>query len=87
MQLRKKGEEKGGGGKHPAVLEGLNLQPQGYSGLGASMSHIRGISKAGGAGQRVPQKGSDARLQWSCAQGDALDPAQPGGDGKSFRKH
>jgi len=51
------------------------------------MSHVRGVSEVGEAGQRVPQKGSDARLQQSWAQGDALDPAQPGGDSKSFRKH
>lgn len=30
MQLRKRGEEEGGGGKHPAVHEWLNLQPQGH---------------------------------------------------------
>lgn len=54
MQFRKRGGEEGGGGKNPAVPKRLNLQPQGHDGLGACMSHIRGVSKAGGAGQRVP---------------------------------
>lgn len=41
----------------------------------------------GGTGEGIPQKGSDVRPQQSWVQGDALGPAQPGRDSKSFQKH
>lgn len=80
MQLRSKGREGGGSGKHPAFHWGLNLQPPRLWGS----ENMRGISER----REIGQKGSDLQLQQHWAQGDALDPAEPGcGHDKPFQEH